>query len=70
MGVIIRKTDFGFSWQPDNGKRDSISEEQIFPKRLLKGVIEVFAKNPNATVWFRFFMYDQNKILFLSQEKT
>jgi hypothetical protein len=68
LGVTIRKTEFGFKWQPDNARDYSITETQVFPTRMREQLLDLFKTGETQTVYFRYYIYDRvNKILFLSQ---
>jgi hypothetical protein len=70
MGVVFRKTDFGYSWQPNNARAYSIQLEQVMPDRIKQYIIASFKADAKTKLYFPYYIYDrQNKLLFLSNTR-
>jgi hypothetical protein len=70
MGVVVCKTDYGYTWQPNNARAYSIQLEQIMPDRAKQRIIEAFKLDAKLKLYFRYYIYDkQNKVLFLSDSR-
>ncbi len=70
MGVVVRKTDSGYTWQPSNGRAYSIQLEQVMPDRIRQYIIASFADDARVKLFFSHYMYDKtNKLLFLSNSR-
>ncbi|MFA5365864.1 MAG: hypothetical protein WC325_11845 [Candidatus Bathyarchaeia archaeon] len=70
MGVVFRKTDSGYSWQPGVGRAYSIQLEQVMPDRIKQYIIASFEADAKTKLYFPFYLYDKvNKVLFLSNTR-
>jgi hypothetical protein len=70
MGVVVCKTEYGYSWQPSNGRAYSIQLEQVMPDRAKQRILEAFKLDAKLKLYFRYYIYDKtNKLLFLSDSR-
>lgn len=70
LGVTVCKTEYGYSWQPNQGRAYSIRLEQIMPDRAKQRILEAFKVDARLKLFFRYYFYDrQNKVLFLSDSR-
>lgn len=70
LGVTVWKNEYGYSWQPNQGRAYSIRLEQIMPDRAKQRILEAFKVDARLKLFFRYYFYDrQNKVLFLSDSR-